>query len=355
MAVFEYKGSTKEGKSISGTLQADSMQSAKDLLKKDHIFLFEIKDRNVKNSSSSFFKKKGVDIKTLCNTTRMLATMLKANVPLVESLSTASRQLKHPVMSSALTDIRNLVNEGHALHKALRQYPHIFDTTYISLCEAGETAGNLDQVLLRLAQFTEDQSELSQKIKSALYYPVMITFFTFGITIILFTYVIPEIAQAFEDQIMLPWYTQVVMNLSHFLIQYWHYVLFFLVMCAILLRAAVRSPNGKKRWDQLMLDSPVFGPLIRSVSISRFSRTLSTLLNGGVPMLEALTIVQNVTNNSPIKQAIINARSNIREGQPIAKPLEESGQFPPMTIQMIQVGEKTGELENMLERISGNL
>ncbi len=354
MSVFEYKGTNSQGRSVSGSVQADNQQDAKALLKKDNIYIFDIRSRQLKNQSvRRLFIRRKVDIKTLCNMTRMLAVLLKSNVPLVESLTALTKQISHPVLNPALTQIRDKINEGWSFYKALSEYPHIFNSTYLSMCEAGESSGTLDIVLLKLAEFTEDQAELTNKIRSTLAYPALITFFTFGVMIFLFTYIIPKISVLLEEEeAMIPWYTEMVMLFSKTLIESWLTLSILFCVCIFLFIKWTRTSSGQKTIDQVSLHLPLVGPLIRSAAISRFSRTLATLLNGGVPMLTALGIVQNVVNNGVLKRAIQSVSSNIREGESIAQPLQESKQFPPMTIQMIKVGEKTGKLEDMLLKVS---
>lgn len=353
MPIFEYKGTTAEGHQISGSVQADSLQYAKVQLKKDNIFIFELKNKTEKKKEHlNLLSTKKVDIKTLCTMTRLLATLIKSNVPLVDSLTTITKQTTHPVLISALTQIRNQVNEGISFHKALRQYPKIFDTAYISMCEAGESSGTLDIILVKLAEFTENQSELNNKIRSALAYPLLITTFTFCVVLFLFTYVIPKITELFENENLIPWHTALIISVSQQVIHSWPQLLIGLFLFVFLTYRWTKTQKGRQKIDILYLKLPLIGKIIRSSSISRFSRTLATLLKGGVPMLTAMDIVKNVAKNTVLKQAIENATANIREGENIARPLQESGQFPPMTIQMIKIGEKTGELENMLVKIS---
>ena len=354
MPVFEYKGINQEGRNVSGSINADNQQNAKILLKKDNLFIVDLKDKQKSKNKKqvSLFSRNRVDIKSLCTMTRLLATLLKSNVPLVDSLSTIAKQITHPVLGPALGQIKNQVNEGQPFYKALKQYPKIFDTTYISMCEAGESSGTLDLVLLKLAEFTESQAELNNKIRSTLAYPLLITAFTFFIVLFLFIYIIPKITVLFEDEDLLPWYTKMVMSFSDLIVTSWPILLGAAGLIIFLMRRWAQTSKGRYKLDALYLQMPVLGALIRSAAISRFSRTLATLLEGGVPMLTSMDIVQNVAKNSILKEAIQNARTNIREGESIAAPLEKSRQFPPMTIQMIKVGEKTGELESMLLKIS---
>ena len=354
MPLFEYKGTTAGGQQTSGSLQAENLQQAKAQLKKDNLFIFELKNKaDKKKQHIQILSGKRVDIKTLCAMTRMLATLIKSNVPLVDALTTLTKQTSHPMLVSAITQVRNEVNEGQPLYKALSQYPKIFNTTYISMCQAGESSGTLDIILLKLAEFTESQAELTNKVRSALAYPLLMIIFTISIVLFLFTYVIPKVTQLFENEdIVIPWYTNLLISGSKFAIDFWPQILISLVVSVGLIYRWSKTEKGKHKLDILFLTLPILGKIVRSSAISRFTRTLATLLKGGVPMLTSMEIVQNVAKNTVLKEAIKKTKSNIREGESIARPLEESGQFPPMTIQMIKIGEKTGELENMLFKIS---
>lgn len=354
MPLFEYKGTTAGGQQTSGSLQAENLQQAKAQLKKDNIFIFELKNKTDKKKQHiQILSGKRVDIRTLCSMTRMLSTLIKSNVPLVDALTTITKQSSHPLLVSAMTQIRNNVNEGQPFYKALSQYPKIFNTTYISMCQAGESSGTLDIILLKLAEFTESQAELTNKVRSALAYPLLMIVFTIAIVLFLFTYVIPKVTQLFESEdIVIPWYTNLLISGSKFALDFWPQVLISFAVFFTVIYRWTKTEKGKHKLDTFYLTLPIIGKIVRSSAISRFTRTLATLLKGGVPMLTSMEIVQNVAKNTILKEAIKKTKSNIREGESIAKPLEESGQFPPMTIQMIKVGEKTGELENMLLKIS---
>lgn len=358
MPLFEYRGLNREGRSVRGTVDADNIRTAKVRLKKDGIFVTDVKDKGKASVKRAKGKKsvsnKGVSVTDLSMMTRQLATLLKANVPLVDSLNAVSEQVENHFLSEAIADLKNAVNEGSSLHKAMAKYPRVFDKMYVSMCEAGEMSGTLDVILIRLAEFKEAQTELASKVKSAMLYPIMMMCFTAGILGFLFVVVIPKIVQVFEStpELKLEWYTLAVINFSGFLVNYWH-VLFGAAFGGwFLFRNWKSTPQGRAQWDAIYLKIPVVGKLGRLVAVSRFTRTLSTLLNGGVPMLSAMGIVRNVVDNEVIAQAIDIGRDNISEGESIAGPLKKSGQFPPLVIHMINIGEKTGELENMLLQVS---
>lgn len=359
MPIFEYRGLDKNGRSVRGTTDADNIRTAKMRLRKEGLFVTDIKDKGKsaaarKAKGKKTASQKSVNVTDLSLMTRQLATLLKANIPLVDSLSAVAEQVENEFLSEVISDIKNSVNEGGSLFKALSKYPKVFDKMYISMCEAGEMSGTLDVILLRLAEFKESQTELNSKVKSAMLYPILMLGFTMLLLGVLFIYVIPKIVTVFESSpdLKLPWYTLIVIDASGFLVNYWHVLLITGTVSFLLFRNWKNTPKGRAQWDAIFLKIPVVGNLGRIVAVSRFTRTLSTLLTGGVPMLAAMGIVRNVVDNEVIAEAIDTGRLNISEGESIAGPLKKSGQFPPIVIHMINIGEKTGELENMLLQVS---
>ncbi len=357
MPIFEYKGLNKSGKTVRGTVDVDNSRTARVKLKKEGIFVVDLKDKS--KASRKVKGKKGghnkaVKVQDLSMMTRQLATLLKANVPLVDTLGAVSEQVENEMLSIVIAEIKNSVNEGGALYKAMERYPRIFDRIYVSMCEAGEMSGTLDVILLRLAEFTESQAELQAKVRSAMLYPLLMMVFTFGLLAALFIFVIPKIQTVFESSpnLTLPWYTVVVIDLSGIMVNYWLAIMIGIVAMVLGFKSWKRSDAGRVQWDAILLKLPVVGKLVRLIAVSRFTRTLSTLLTGGVPMLVAMGIVRNVVSNEVLAVAIDDARENISEGESIAGPLKKSGQFPPLVIHMINIGEKTGDLENMLNQVS---
>lgn len=356
MALYEYKGFNKKGKSVKGQIDSDSQRHARIKLKKDGIFVSEIKDKSKARLSS---KKKvssnqsKVSIQDLSQTTRQLATLVKANIPLVESLGAVSEQTENAVLKEAFSELRNMVNEGQTLHKGLIRYPKVFNKIYVTMVQAGELSGTLDLILLRLAEFLEAQHELSSRVRSAMIYPTVMIVFTLLILVGLFVFLVPSMREIFEGEGQeLPAISKAVFDTSDFIIQYYIPLLIGIALTVFMFFSWKKSPKGSLAWDGFILTFPVIGRLARLIAVSRFTRTLSTLLTGGVPMLDALGIVRNVVNNQVLAIAIDNATNNIREGESIAGPLRKSGQFPPIVIHMINVGEKTGELELMLNQVS---
>lgn len=357
MPIFEYKGLTKDGKNTKGIIDSENLRAARMKLKKDGIFVVSIEDKKktVQKKASSLRVRSGtVPVNDLSLMTRQLATLVKANIPLVDALTAVSEQVENPILSEAIADCKNMVNEGQSLHKALSKYPNVFNTIFVSMAEAGEMSGTLDVILLRLAEFTEAQAELKQRITSAMTYPiimlVVITLVIFG----LFTKVLPEILNIFESfpDMTLPWYTQAISATSKVFIENWYLFAGFIIITVLLFLNWKNSTEGRKTWDRIALKLPFVGEIVRMVAISRFTRTLATLLTGGVPMLNAMDIVRNVVDNHVLALAIDDARSNISEGESIAGPLKKSGHFPPIVVHMVNIGEKTGDLENMLSLVA---
>jgi len=357
MPIFEYKGLTRDGKNTKGIIDSENMRAARQKLKKDGIFVVSIEDKKklaTKKTSSIKIRSGSVPVNDLSLMVRQLATLIKANIPLVDALTAVSEQVENPILAEATADCKNMINEGQSLHKALSKYPNVFSNIFISMAEAGEMSGTLDVILLRLAEFTESQAELKQKVKGAMTYPiimlVVITLVIFG----LFTKVLPEILSVFEsfDGMELPWYTKLISETSKVFIAYWYFFLGFIIISILLFVNWKNSTEGRKSWDAISLKLPLVGEIVKMVAISRFTRTLATLLKGGVPMLNAMDIVRNVVDNHVLALAIDDAKGNISEGESIAGPLKKSGHFPPIVVHMVNIGEKTGDLENMLSLVA---
>lgn len=358
MPVFEYKGLNRAGKNIRGAIDAENSRAARVRLKKEGIFVVDLKDKKKGNDSSG--KKKtnlsnaSVSVKEMALMTRQLAVLIKANIPLVDALGAVSEQVEVQALSEAIADAKNMVNEGMPLNKALAKYPKMFDNIFISMIEAGEMSGTLDVILIRLAEFKEAANELRTKVKSALTYPAIMLVATMGLLGFLFTYLVPKMQAIFDSdpELTMPWYTQLVFSISGIMVNYWYIFLLVGGLLFFMFTSWKSSPSGRAQWDRISLKFPIFGDVTRLVAVARFTRTLSTLLAGGVPMLTALQIVRNVVDNDVIARAIDEARSNISEGEGISGPLKKSGQFPAIVVHMVSIGEKTGELESMLIQVA---
>ena len=316
----------------------------------------EISEKSAAKPSSSsavpFFGGRA-SVKDVALMTRQLASLVKANIPLVEALNALVEQTEHEVLKIVLEKVRQDVNEGSSLARALSAHPRVFDTIFINMVEAGESSGTLSLVLLRLADLKEAQMRLRNKIISSMTYPVLMLIVAAGIILALFAFVIPKMAKIFESMNKpMPPITKAIIWLSGIVIDWWPLILLVLVGGVTFFLKYIGSEAGRPKWDAFKLRSPVFGSLVRMIAMTRFSSTMSTLLGSGVPILTAMSIARNLVDNAPIANAITKARENITEGQSIADPLRKSGEFPPVVIHMISIGEKTGELPGMLKNVA---
>lgn len=357
MPVFDYKGLDSNGKHVKGKIDGDNAKIARAKLRKQGIYPTDITEKTTTEAKKSgfslrsFFKR--VKLTDLSVMTRQLATLFKANVPIVDALAAIGDQIENDRLKLIITDVKEQVNEGSSLANALSKYPKVFSNLYVSMVKAGETAGTLDSVLIKLAEYTESSVKLKNKVIGSMTYPVVMMIV--GVTIVsgLLVYVIPQITTIFEDmEEALPLITEIVIGLSNTLKEKWHIIIGVIVLVIYIFRRIRATEKGRMRIDHIFLRLPLFGKLIRMVAISRFASTLSALLKGGVPLLSAMDIVKNVVDNRVIRKVITEARDDISEGQPLADPLKASGQFPPIVTHMISIGEKTGELETMLNTVA---
>jgi len=356
--IFDYKAFSSDGKTQKGIIEAEHAKAARQKLKKQGLMVTEVTEKSAAKPGGGnavpFFGGR-VSIKEISMMTRQLASLVKANIPLVEALNALVEQIEHDVLKVVLEKVRQDVNEGLSLAKALSAHPKVFDTIFVNMVEAGESSGTLSLVLLRLADLKEAQMRLRNKVVSGMTYPVLMMGVATILMVAIFTFVIPKLTKVFESMNKpIPPMTKAMMLVSGFVIDWWHLLLATFVISLVVFRNYINSENGRPKWDAFKLRSPVFGPLVRMVAMTRFAGTMGTLLGSGVPILTAMSIARNLVDNIPIANAINKARENITEGQSIADPLKRSGQFPPMVIHMIAIGEKTGELPDMLKNISEN-
>ncbi|MDH5490957.1 MAG: type II secretion system inner membrane protein GspF [Myxococcales bacterium] len=358
MAVFAYKGVSAKGKNVKGILDADNPKALRVMLRREGVMVTEV----LEQAEAARKKAREVDFGRLFRrvsasdvaiTTRQLAVLLRSGIPLVEALTALIDQLEHPELRAAFTSVRNKVNEGVALADALREHPTFFPHLYVSMVSAGEASGTLEIVLARLAEFLDSQAKLKGKVQGALAYPAFMTVMGMGIMIVMMTVVVPKVTSIFEDfEQGLPWYTQVLIFFSDLFIGYWWLLLGIGVGAILYFRKWKTSEAGHRQWDAFVLRVPLFGKLLVMVAVSRFARTLATLLSSGVPVLRAMEITRDVLGNQELMRVVDDARESVREGESIAKPLRESGRFPPIVTHMIAIGERSGQLEEMLEHVA---
>ncbi len=357
MPVYEYKGVTGSGRNVSGVQDGEGLKAVKSKLKKEGIIVLEIREgsstRVARRETLSFRFGSRVRLGDVANATRQLATLLSSGLPLMDALSLLVEQEENDSLRGALSSVRDTVREGATLADALKENPKVFSQLYINMVSAGEASGTLEITLDRLADFLDEQVRFRGRISAALAYPAFMTVIGFGMLLFIFTFVMPRIIGMFQDmKQQLPFITLILLVVVRFLSSFWWALLLALAGGAYYFRRYAKTQAGKENIDARLLRLPVFGPLIRMIAVSRFTRTLGTLLQGGVPTLAALDIVRNVIGNSVLANAVQKARENVREGEPIADPLRRSGLFPPVVVQMVAVGEKSGELEKMLLKIS---
>ena len=358
MPVFAYKALDQSGKSVEGLKEADSPRTLRTVLRRDGLFLTDVTgERQARAASPEVNVRRWVGGRVKADdvavATRQLAVLVNAGIPLVEALTALVEQVEHERLKRVLSAVKQRVNEGSSLAEALAQHPKAFSSLYVNMIRAGESSGALDVVLFRLADFTETQARLKAKVLGTLTYPAAMMIIGAVIMGILFTVVIPKITKVFEDtKVVLPWTTRFLIGFSTFVHDWW-WALGLLVAAAVYVFLRWRrTPVGRARWDIWVLDAPIFGPLVRQVAVARFSRTLATLLKSGVPLLTAMDIVRNIVGNTRLAAVIEEARESIKEGESIAAPLKRSGDFPPLVYHMIAIGEKSGELEEMLGNVA---
>jgi general secretion pathway protein F len=359
MPGFEYKGlEVASGKAVKGYRDADSPKALRALLRRDGILLTLATPEAERNERAKrdiqllgfLYRPSASDVAVL---TRQLATLVRAGVPLVESISALVDQVEKESLVRILTDVAENLKEGKAFADCLAAHPRVFPPLYVNMVAAGEASGTLEAVLERLADFMEGQARLKGKLISALAYPVLMTLIATVLVGALMVGVVPKVTTMFENmQQELPWYTALLIFVSDTLAAYWWLVFGSIGLSIYFFRRWKATPAGRLIWDRFMLRVPIFGRLNLLVAVARFSRTLSTLLASGVALLPAMDIVKSVLENVQLESVVKTAIGSIREGESIADPLRRSGYFPPMVTHMIAVGEKSGQLEQMLQNVS---
>lgn len=354
MPVYVWEGRTRQGTLKKGTLEATNEAAVMAQLRAQMIAPVTVKGKPKDVMEYLPFLQRGPKIRDLVIFTRQFATMIDAGLPLVQCLDILGNQQPNPVFRNVLKTVKNDVEQGSTFADALRKHGRVYDELYVNLVQAGEVGGILDTILNRLAVYLEKADALRRKVKGAMVYPVTVLVVAIGVLVLLLVKVIPVFEKMFKDfGGQLPGPTQTVVNLSHFMQAYIVYFLIAVVGAGMaFVQARRRSPSFRFRTDALFLKLPIFGPLLKKVAVARFSRTLSTMISSGVPILDALEIVAKTAGNKVIEAALMKTRSSISEGKTIAEPLGESGIFPGMVVQMVAVGEQTGAMDAMLSKIA---
>lgn len=357
MAMFRWQGVSPKGEVLTGEMEAPTRDAVLVRLRSQRIQPVPAKIRekgkglNKELTLPGFGESiKGRDVVVF---TRQLATMIDAGLPIVQCLDVLAQQSPNKKLRKVIRELKEQVEAGSTFTDALRKHPKLFDDLYVNMCAAGEVGGILDNILNRLAGYMEKAMKLMSKIKGAMIYPATIITVAVGVTAVLLIFVIPVFAELFGSfGQALPAPTQFVINLSNFTIAYAKYMVAVVIAAAVACRQMYKTEAGRLAFDNLFLQLPVFGDLIRKSSVARFTRTLSTLVTSGVPILDALAITARTSGNKVVERAILQTRVSISEGRTIAEPLQQSKVFPPMVCQMIAVGETTGALDAMLSKIA---
>jgi type IV pilus assembly protein PilC len=350
MPKFSYVGIGSNGKEVRGEIQASNKNEAQSLLRKKRIRLQTIKAKQV---GFSLNLNSGLKLQEISRFTRQLAAMTSAGLPLVQCLDILATQTENKMFAQKIQQISSDIQVGSTLADSLAKHPQAFNQLYCNMVSAGEASGNLDGVLNRIAEYQEKTGQLIRKVKGAMTYPAIVSVISVGATALMLTFIVPTFAQMFSDlggELPLP--TKIVMMLSDFLR---HYIILMLLLTAGAIFGIFtyyKTENGHFNIDNIKLHLPVFGDLERKSAVSRFAQTLSTLLSSGVTILDALAITAKTAGNKVLEKGLLRTHEKISGGLSIAEPLKETGVFPPMVIQMIAVGEKTGDLSGMLNKVS---
>jgi len=353
MGAFEYTALDTGGRERKGILEGDTARHVRQLLRERQLLPVNVTEvsQNEATQQRRFSFSRRVSAGDLALFTRQLATLVRAGLPLEESLLAVSQQTEKPRIQSIVLGVRSKVMEGHTLADGFADFPRVFPEIYRATVAAGEQSGHLDTVLERLADYTESREEIRQKVLGAMLYPIVLSIMCFGIVSGLLVYVVPKVVSVFESaHAQLPLITRILIAVSDFFRSYGLWLLILLVIAVIGLRRWLKQPGPRRRFDLLQLRTPMMSKLVRGFNTARFTRTLSILSASSVPVLEALRIAGEVITNLPMRDAVIEASQRVREGAPIGRSLAVSRLFPPMTIHLISSGEASGELDSMLER-----
>jgi general secretion pathway protein F len=359
MPVYEYTALDRSGKSVAGIIDADSNVAARQKLRAAGKYPVEVKESTLKAKSKSpgtpslasvFNRVKPDDIHGL---TRQLATLLNAGIPLLGALDALMEQTTSPPLKKIIAQIKESVNEGNSLTVSLTKHPRLFSNIYINMVRAGEASGSLDVVLERLAEFGEHQQVLKGRFQAALVYPIFMAIIGSGVLFFLLSFVVPNLTRIFtEMKQVLPLPTKLLIWFSGFLQVYWWAIILLIVAIIFGIKQFIKTPRGRYIWDSLKLRFPVIGQINRKIALSRFGRTLGSLLQSGVPLITSLQIVRNIVNNVLIGDVIDDAMEDIQAGKSLHLALSRSLWFPPVFRQMVAVGEQSGDLEKMLQKIA---
>ena len=352
MGIYSYECVTRQGDTVTGQLSAEDSDSAVQRLRTMGLMILDLGENRAPSGSGFFKFEKKVKLGELSLFSRQLSAMIRAGIPVTRALYTLSRQEKNTGFKRTLESIARNIEGGMNLTEAFGAYPGTFSDFYISMIHSGEVGGMLDDALLRLSQQLQKDKALRDNIKSATFYPRLVLVFALLMNIGMLAFLVPVFKTFLPSGIELPFITRAVFAVSDSLINRWYIWLLCISVLVLGIAYFIKSPSSRKLWDRIKFRLPAFGPLIQKSVIARFSRTLSTLLEGGIPIIQALESAGPTSGSSVVAEAAGTACKRIQEGKNIAGPLEESGVFPPMATQMVAVGEETGTLPSLLEKVA---
>jgi type IV pilus assembly protein PilC len=352
MAEFVYEAKARSGETRKGVMEADSPEAVQNRLRAQNLNPVKVKK---KPADLNISIGPPVSAKELVIFTRQFATMIDAGLPLVQCLELLAGQERNKRFAKVLRTVKSDVEQGGTFSEALAKHPRVFDTLYVNLVAAGEIGGILDTILNRIAIYIEKRVKLRGQVVKALTYPTLIAVVCIGVIAVLLGWVIPRFQEMFADfggEDGLPWITRMVIGVSHGFVAWLPLIVAVTVALAIAFTLTYRTLPGKRFYHGLLINVPILGPVMRKIAVARFTRTLGTLLASGVPILDALDIVARTAGNVVVQEAIEATSDKIREGRTMSEPLLETNVFPPMVVQMIGVGEQTGALDQMLNKIA---
>lgn len=358
MAAFEYKALDAKGRHKKGVIEGDNARQVRQRLKEQGLVPIEVVETQAKaarSRSKGMGFKRGISTPDLALITRQLATLVQSGMPLEECLRAVAEQSEKPRIRTMLVAVRAKVTEGYTLSDSLGDYPHVFDELFRSMVAAGEKSGHLDSVLERLADYAENRQKMRSKLQQAMIYPVVLVVFAVGIVAFLLAAVVPKIVGQFVQMGQaLPASTQFLLDASDFLQNWGIWLLIGLMLAISLVRWALTKPDIRLNWDRRVIHLPVIGKIARGLNTARFARTLSICTSSAIPILDGMRVAVDVMTNQFVKQQVLAAAENVREGSSLRKALEQTKLFPPMMLHMIASGEQSGELEGMLTRAADN-
>ncbi|MBQ4844761.1 type II secretion system inner membrane protein GspF [Pseudoalteromonas sp. MMG005] len=360
MAAFEYRALDGKGKEKKGILEADTAKQVRQMLREKAMMPLEVlpaaeKDKQQSSEGIQLFRGYKPSVADLALVTRQLATLIQSSLPVEAAVMAVAEQCEKPRLKRMLMSVRSKVVEGYTLADGMSEFPHVFDNLYRAMVAAGEKSGHLDQVLNRLADYTEQRQHMRSQITQAMVYPTILVIFAIAIVSVLLGTVVPQILKTFEkSKQVLPWTTEWVMAASNFVQNYWMISLVVIVGGIFGIKQALKRPKVRFWYDSQLMILPGIGKVSRSINTARFARTLSILSSSSVPLLEGMKIAGKVLENQKIKFAVAEAATRVSEGASLRAALHQTKLFPPMMLHMIASGEKSGELEQMLERAANN-